>query len=176
MARIGTGITDDIKTYQREYHKKYYAENKDRLYKHHVEYMKTYTLSDEQKLKRNEYHRRYYMEKIKPTKEVKKRGRPSKAVIKEVSASEALAVPVLPAGAMETAHSMVSPSSLERVCKCPASVYLCKDLPDTESEVAAEGTEFHAAMPVPYFLPSTKMFSPERKIFAAPPFVISRHG
>ena len=146
MARIGTGITDDIKTYQREYHKKYYAENKDRLYKHHVEYMKTYTLSDEQKLKRNEYHRRYYMEKIKPTKEVKKRGRPSKAVIKEVSASEALAVPVLPAGAMETAHSMVSPSSLERVCKCPASVYLCKDLPDTESEVAAEGTEFHAAM------------------------------
>lgn len=44
------------------------------------------------------------------------------------------------------AHSMVSPSSLERVCNCPASVMMCVGLPNTESEAAAEGTVYHEIM------------------------------
>lgn len=43
-------------------------------------------------------------------------------------------------------HSLVSPSSVERVCSCPASVVLTKDLPNVETEFAKEGTEFHAKM------------------------------
>lgn len=44
------------------------------------------------------------------------------------------------------AHSLISPSSVERVYNCPASVVLTKDLPNVESEAASEGTEFHACM------------------------------
>ena len=43
-------------------------------------------------------------------------------------------------------HSLISPSSVERVYNCPASVVLTKDLPDVTSEAASEGTVFHACM------------------------------
>lgn len=50
-------------------------------------------------------------------------------------------------------HTQVSPSSLERVLLCPASVGLCKDIPPSRpSEFAAQGTVFHrlAAMCLKY--------------------------
>lgn len=42
------------------------------------------------------------------------------------------------------AHARLSPSSAERWMTCPGSVNLCKDLPDTSSGFADEGTAAHA--------------------------------
>lgn len=43
-------------------------------------------------------------------------------------------------------HSFVSPSALHRALVCPASVTMCKDLPDETSVYAEEGTAFHALL------------------------------
>lgn len=43
----------------------------------------------------------------------------------------------------ERAHARLSPSSAERWINCPASVMLCRDLPDTTSPYAEEGTKAH---------------------------------
>lgn len=43
----------------------------------------------------------------------------------------------------ERAHALLSPSSAERWINCPASVMLCRDLPDTTSPYAEEGTKAH---------------------------------
>lgn len=42
------------------------------------------------------------------------------------------------------AHAQLSPSSAARWMTCPGSVALCKDLPDTSSKYADEGTMAHA--------------------------------
>ena len=42
-------------------------------------------------------------------------------------------------------HAILSPSSAERWLSCPASVVLCKDIPDVTSDYEAEGTEAHKA-------------------------------
>jgi hypothetical protein len=42
-----------------------------------------------------------------------------------------------------TAHSRLGPSSSERWLNCPGSVLLTKDMPDTSSEYAREGTAAH---------------------------------
>lgn len=46
---------------------------------------------------------------------------------------------------MPGVHSIVGPSALDRVVRCPGSVRLSKDIPDeSSSEEAMEGTAFHA--------------------------------
>jgi hypothetical protein len=41
-------------------------------------------------------------------------------------------------------HALISPSALSRIIACPGSVRLSKDLPDTTSAAAEEGTAAHA--------------------------------
>ena len=41
------------------------------------------------------------------------------------------------------AHSVKSPSAMHRLIRCPGSVILSKDIPDTTSEAALEGTCAH---------------------------------
>lgn len=41
-------------------------------------------------------------------------------------------------------HSVLSPSKAERWISCPGSVALCRDIPDTTSVYAKEGTQAHA--------------------------------
>lgn len=43
-------------------------------------------------------------------------------------------------------HSFMSPSALYRALICPASVTMCKDLPEETSVYAEEGTAFHALL------------------------------
>lgn len=42
-----------------------------------------------------------------------------------------------------SAHALLSPSSAHRWMACPGSVRLCRDLPDTPSDFADEGTDAH---------------------------------
>ena len=42
-----------------------------------------------------------------------------------------------------SAHAQLSPSSAVRWMTCPGSVALCKDIPDTSSASADEGTMMH---------------------------------
>lgn len=42
-----------------------------------------------------------------------------------------------------TAHSVISPSSAHRWLRCPGSVALCADMPETSSAYAEEGTKAH---------------------------------
>ena len=44
----------------------------------------------------------------------------------------------------DTKHAILSPSSAARWTNCPGSVALCKDIPNTTSEYAEEGTYAHA--------------------------------
>lgn len=122
----------------KEYSKQYYKENKETLTKRCLEYQKNsesyqkykkeYAKQFNQTHKEHiaDYNRRYYMTVLKEKRAKKK----EEEKLKE----------------LENVHSLVSPSSLERVVNCTASVALSKDLPDVESEVAKEGTEFHAYM------------------------------
>ena len=123
----------------KEYRKKYYQKNKEAMRAKVVEYQKS-SLSYQQYKKEYakkfaethkeelaDYNRRYYMTVLKD-KRAKKKAEAQEQKLQEL------------------AHSLVSPSSLERVVNCTASVVLSKDLPDVESEVAKEGTEFHAHM------------------------------
>lgn len=136
---------------QKQYRKAYYEKNKERIIARQKEYAKTHR----EVIAKNcaKYYEKNKEKLLDDSKEYYNKNIRQKRILKQLNETVAyatskpvLAVPVLPAGSSETAHSCISPSSLERVCKCPASVYLCKDLPDTESEVAAEGTEFHATM------------------------------
>ena len=45
--------------------------------------------------------------------------------------------------AEDNTHAMLSPSGADRWVLCPGSVILCKDLPDTSSKYAEEGTDAH---------------------------------
>lgn len=147
-----------IKEYRKQYYennkdkikgycKSYYERNKEKVKKYQKEYAKAhpevakagcakYYKSHKEQI--SAYYKEYVMRKPRTKKKAE--------ATNVVSANETLAVPALSAESTEKAHSMVSPSSLERVCNCPASVAICKDMPDVESEVAKEGTEFHAAM------------------------------
>lgn len=145
-------MSRDRKEYLREYkeknkdklkeaRKKYYQKNKEAIRAKIVEYQKTSPsyqeykkeyakkFAETHKEELAEYNRRYYMTVLKD-KRAKKRAEAQEKKLQE----------------QELAHSLVSPSSLERVVNCTASVVLSKDLPDVESEVAKEGTEFHAHM------------------------------
>ena len=103
---------------------------------------KIYT-DEEIKAKRKEYHANYYKKNKEKLVDYKKEYYENKKdeFAMRYKMSKAKATPLTLDG-----HSFMSPSALHRALVCPASVTMCKDLPEETSVYAEEGTAFHALL------------------------------
>ena len=103
---------------------------------------KIYT-DEELRAKRKEYHANYYKMNKEKLADYKKEYYENKKdeFAMRYKMSKAKATPLTLDG-----HSFMSPSALHRALVCPASVTMCKDLPEETSVYAEEGTAFHALL------------------------------
>ena len=103
---------------------------------------KIYT-DEEIRAKRKEYQANYYKKNKEKLVDYKKEYYEDKKddYARRYKMSKAKATPLTLDG-----HSFMSPSALHRALVCPASVTMCKDLPDETSVYAEEGTAFHSLL------------------------------